>query len=62
MTAARPLDLDDDLDVRPLDLAAFPPDERAEIEGAIADYEAGRLEFVPGERVTQAIAKRSAAG
>ncbi len=63
MTAAHPLTFDEGLDVRPLDLSTFPPEERAEIEQSIADFYAGRLEGVSHEEIVVALAaKRESEG
>ena len=64
MTAAHPLPLPGDgLDVRPLNLDEFSPEERAEIEQDLADLAAGRLLGVGREEILGALtAKRASEG
>jgi hypothetical protein len=60
MTAAHPLPLPgDELDVAPLDLADFTPEEQAEIQLSLASLAAGRSRLSPHDEVRGALeAKR----
>jgi hypothetical protein len=63
MAAAHPLPLDDELNVRPLDLDACDPDERAGIEAALARLADGTAVLVPQEEVEAEVeAQRRRAG
>jgi len=54
MAAAHPV-FDGDLDVAPLDLSEFTPEQRTEIEESLANLAAGRARLVPHEDVQRAL-------
>jgi hypothetical protein len=47
--------LDDDLDVSPLDLSEFTPEQQAEIQESLASLAVGRTRTVPHEEVQRAL-------